>query len=730
MSDKDLRRQGGGVGTGGRTTGGRGTGGGIDGNDQQNHALDLQGHLGNGAAQQLMADGNSEDQTWRERGNLIGNPPVRSEANPPNTGIVENEAVYNQRHAAATAQWNRQQTRADEMLSESGDPMDHRYWFAKVYSYVTEGELQEAEGSTFYYPSYVLQCVRYFDKIYEDNAQAADNGDSIESHWETAFEAASDQGLTWNDTLDVLTGDLYRSVWSLVRSMQAHIRYDLPRAEAWVYQSNYSQMDGADISQFEPDFMSMGGVFDRAAARMNTDIADLHHLPADVMPRSLQDLAMARWFDADMATERADTWERTEALVNEGLVGPDPYRDTGSELQGDVTNADHMSNLQQLSAERLRPDMSAPSNLTGLSTWGEDSAIRDDVSQMSNNEIAALPASRRAQLIRRLLEGATFNGDENTIITILQASQSANLVSVVDAANAFDILSAMNGSQYSTVRTLFQRHYYAQMSQANALTYVRRGLDGLTTDFQEQMVVDILYARTFVNSEGEIERDLDLDETQAHALITELGMVYSGGGFDDGLMKLEWQLEGGNQTRLNRHFGHATAQHGDTSIRDRVSSNERAVEAMPQRQRIAMIRRLLQGATFNDDENTIITILERSRAAGDHVAVIDAVGAHAIGGDVDGSQWYSLRAFLLLHYYPRTSQGTAFRLICSCITGWTGDWENQMVADIISSRSDAYALVARVGGYYDNGGFSEGLNTLQWQLEGDAQRRVEAAVGR
>jgi len=520
--------------------------------------------------------------------------------------------------------------------------------------------------------------------------------------------------------------------------MQAHIRYDLPRAEAWVYQSYYSHMDDADISQFEADFMSMGGVFDRAAARMNTDIAELHHLPADIMPRSLQDLAMARWFDADMATERADTWERTEALVNEGLAGRDPYRDTGDELQGDVTDDDHMSNLQGLSATRLRPDMSAGSNLTGLdgelswdpSRWGQDGIIRDDISQMTATQIAALPASRRAQLIRRCISGVAFNADEDTVITILEASRRSNFVSVVDAANAFDILGAMNFSQYSTVRTMFQRHYYAQTSQANALTYVRRALDGLTTDFQEQMVVDILYARTFVNSEGEIERDLNLDETQAHALITELGMVYSGGGFDDGLMKLEWQLEGGNQRRLNRHFGRATAQHGDSSIRNRVSSNERAVEAMPQRQRVAMIRRLLQGATFNGDENTIITILERSRAAGDHVAVIDAVGAHALAGDINGSQWTTVRRFLLSHYYPRTSQGTAFRLICTCITGWTSDWENQMVADIISSRSDAFALVTRVGGYYEDGGFSEGLNKLQWQLEGDAQRRVEAAVGR
>lgn len=698
----------------------------------------LQGLQGNSAAQQLL-ENSDDDQTWRGRGNLIGSPPVRSEERPPNTGIVEDQAVYSQRYSAANAQWERQKTRADAMLSESGDPMDHRYWFAKVYSYVTEGEMQEASGSSFYYPSYVLQCVRYFDKIYEDNASAADSGGTVEEHWQTAFDDASDRGLTWNDTLDLITGDLYRSVWSLVRSMQAHIRFDLPRAEAWVYQSYYAHMDGANIGQFEADFMSMAGVFDRAAARMNSDIADLHHLPADVMPRSMQDLAMARWFDADMATERADTWERTEALVSEGMVGRDPYRETGDTLQGDVTQSDNMSNLQGLSAERLRPNMDAGSNLTGLdgelswspSRWGQDGIIRDDVAQMSDAELAALPASRRAQLIRRCMSGVAMNADEDTTLRILNSSLAAgSLVATVDAANAFDILSAMNFSQYTTTRTLFQRHYYAQMSQANALTYLRRCLDGITVGFQEAMIIDILYARKFVNTKGEIDLNLSLSESQAHVLISELGMVYNGGGYDQGLLKLEGDLSFDNDARLGTHFGTASSQSGDAAIRDQVSEDRSRVQTLPQRQRIAMIRRLLQGATFNGDEDTIITILNQSRSAGDHVAVIDAIGAHALAGDINGAQWVTVHTFYKNHYYTQISQGTAFRLISTCITGWTNSWENEMVADIISSRSDARALVTRVGGYYESGGFAEGLNKLQWQLEGDAQTRVEAAVAR
>ena len=75
----------------------------------------------------------------------------------------------------------------------------------------------------------------------------------------------------------------------------------------------------------------MMDVFDRSAATMNTVIDDstiscVHHA------QSLQDLAMARWFDADMATERAVTWERA-ALFRASKIGPDPYREGRSLIE-------------------------------------------------------------------------------------------------------------------------------------------------------------------------------------------------------------------------------------------------------------------------------------------------------------------------------------------------------------------------------------------------------------
>ena len=52
---------------------------GLAGVGPQGEAQDLQGGMGNAAAQEMLGD-----QGWRESGNLIGNPPVRNEK-PPNS---------------------------------------------------------------------------------------------------------------------------------------------------------------------------------------------------------------------------------------------------------------------------------------------------------------------------------------------------------------------------------------------------------------------------------------------------------------------------------------------------------------------------------------------------------------------------------------------------------------------------------------------------------------------
>ena len=138
--------------------------------------------------------------SWRETGNLRGNPPVRDHDHPPNIDVIEDQAVYQERLEAARALYRNQVARANSLLDGNGNVTDHRYWFARVYSLVTRGEIGEALNQSFYYPSYVLQCVRVFEQIYADNFDAATSGSTVEDHWREAFRVCADnERLTGDD---------------------------------------------------------------------------------------------------------------------------------------------------------------------------------------------------------------------------------------------------------------------------------------------------------------------------------------------------------------------------------------------------------------------------------------------------------------------------------------------------------------------------------------------------
>jgi hypothetical protein len=517
---------------------------------------------------------------WRASGNLRGNPPVRSEEHPPNVDVVEDERIYMQRLEAALAFQANQTARADSLLDREGNVTDNRYWFARVYSFVTDREIAEARNTTFFYPSYVLQCVRYFEQIYADNFAAHDAGGTVEDHWREAFRICADnEGLTWNDIVvgagmaasgagmgagggaavgsvipvagtaigakvGAIGGGIvgligapaaaraYAAAQSLVASMQAHIRFDLPRAEAWVFQHSYRGQGSAAIGDFHPDFNSMTDVFEQATDRMNADIAKRTGAPVELMPRILQDLALDLWFEANMATERADTWERAESLVANQLTGEDPYQErSDGTLGGNVTSGQHLSGLQEIPDASLRPTMQDPA--AHLS----DTAIRDDVSRNGAGAIRERRASERISMLRRLLSGVTGDDDESTILTILEASKTAgDVVTVIDGANAWDLSYAVDGDEFGELQAFLRDHYYAATSTSMAFSLIRRCMDGWTGEWQQEMIADLLVKR----------HGIDGDK-----LLTQIGNYYEGGGFAEGLNKVQWQLDGANQRRVD-----------------------------------------------------------------------------------------------------------------------------------------------------------------------------------
>jgi len=646
--------------------------------------------------------------TWRETGNLFGNPPVRDEVNPPNTGIEEKESVYNMRRAAAEQVHQDQVVRAESMLNAGYGGLDNRYWFSKVYSWVTENELLEAANQTFYYPSFVMQSVRYFEQIYANNVAAADAGKAIEDHWASAFRTASDEAHDTADIWDGITLGMYQPILSLVESMKAHIRFDLPRAEAWVFNSYYAHMDNAQIDDFAADFNSMMGIFDRAGEKMNEEI-DLHTLlPSNIMGRVLQDFAMDRWFDADMAMERADTWQRTKELVDSGNVGEDPYKDDGDKLTGDVTAGDNVSQLGRIPTKNLRPSMKESADI------GSDSDIRDEVDGSSVASLAKKSCSERARMMRRLARGIVFDADELTILTLLEATRVAgDVATTCDAANAWYLLSPTNGDEYDRMRTFFRTHYYGQTSTSVAYTYVRRCIDGVTKEWEEEMIADIL-----------------TDHPAGRKIITMIGAHYEAGGFKEGLMKLEWQLDGSDETRVTDKYGESGLDYGDTAIRDRVANMSAGeLGKLPVDVRANMIKRLNQGVTGDEDEATMLDIMRASRGNGDLVAVIDRADAWTIAANVHGDEWTTCRAIFRNSYYKSTSINVAFKLIVHCMKGETVEWEEEMIADLLVMRSDGRQLITMIGQYYESGDFRAGLMKVEWQLDGKDQTRVENKFG-
>jgi len=512
----------------------------------------------NAATSQNGGSSSEAESTWRDMGNLRGHPPVRSETNPPNKKVIEDEATYQQRRALAEQMLANQRQRAESMLDRQGNITDYRYWFAKVYSFVTDYELKFAESNTFYYPSYVMASVAYFEQIYNDNFNAFSNQGPVENHWRQAFEEAARQKqftdmlqeqmmhpLTPEDpqggAMAFLMQSVMGAVKSLVSSMQAHIRFDLPRAEAWVFNSYYSQYEGVNLADFRPDFMSMSGVFDNAARDMNQHMAQKLGVPVDLVPQLMQDTAMRQFFDADMATERADTWHRAEELVSSGNGGADPYRLQDGRLEGNVTQSDNLSGLNNLPTESMRPNMESSAPVL------DDDEVCDHISQMSNSDITGLPATERMRMIRGLLRGATVGADESTILRILQASQgSGDVVTIIDGADAWDMMYSIDGNNATSLRNFFLQHYYAQTAQNTAMRLIRKCIEGETAEWEEQMVVDLLEK-----------------QPNRRSLIEQIGQIYQPDGpatgedanFKNGLYKLEWQLDGTEEDRLQQLFG-------------------------------------------------------------------------------------------------------------------------------------------------------------------------------
>lgn len=462
--------------------------------------------------------GTTQGSAWRASGKLTGQPPVRDENKPPNINIAEHETEYKTLLRGAQDVLKAQRARADNLGRSAGKGVqDFNFWFAKVYSFVTENEILFAQQRVYDYPSYVMQCVLYFDKLYADNLKAFAKG-KAEAHWAAALSTSK----LMSDPKG-LPAEAATSVWSMVAAMLAHIRFDLPRAEAWVFEQ-YQRKYGAKLSDVRGDFFRMTGVFDLAASRMMTVIQEkVGNVNAAVVKgmaaNNLSDELMRDALGADMAAERLTTWRRMEAMVKQGIVPKNPYTLSGGTLRGDITaslngNASsQLANMQKITSPSLRPSMDGIRNTrtsgmirgaVGVLSSTNKGTLDEEMNTLEKrmgtvDKARAVPLYERAAFLLNIarnpavdlkpgLGGGMAGGmgsnvlslptprDDRLIVTVLQASRAnGDLPLLMNMVDSYVTLVNMESStDRLRAETILIQAYYPSLDALNAATLVRK----------------------------------------------------------------------------------------------------------------------------------------------------------------------------------------------------------------------------------------------------------------
>jgi hypothetical protein len=184
-----------------------------------------------------------------------------------------------------------------------------KYWFARVYYYVTLHELENIDRGIYQYPHMKMQEVIHFNTTYATNLAAWESGRQAEPNWQAAF-AAAESSSSWLGASKSIGN-------ALLPSMEAHIRFDLPRAIAAVYELHYAGLPGASLDEFSHDFFAMSSVFDRANEDLSAEIdkAGNDWNPANWKP--VGDVGFVLfYFLVDLEREMA--WEKAGTVISSG----------------------------------------------------------------------------------------------------------------------------------------------------------------------------------------------------------------------------------------------------------------------------------------------------------------------------------------------------------------------------------------------------------------------------
>lgn len=199
-----------------------------------------------------------------------------------------------------------QRALADE-LAASGDP---KAWFARVYQYVTEGQLAAIAAGTVTHAEWALRLIPRFHHYYVSNLRAWRRGahGETETPWALAFSFA--ESARRRPRAERVLG-------ALLLGVRAHIDEDLPRALAEVYLAHFASR--CSYARFRADYLLMAPIFRTAADRL---LAELPRalVPWSIraaraaLPAELQD-ALTNRRAYDVPTERLEAFERGHRLA-------------------------------------------------------------------------------------------------------------------------------------------------------------------------------------------------------------------------------------------------------------------------------------------------------------------------------------------------------------------------------------------------------------------------------
>lgn len=279
----------------------------------------------------------------------------KPEALPPNP-----RAVFASLHKQVEQVAAQQLDYANSM--KAGDQItDMKYWFAKVYHFVTKHELQAIDSGTYQYPLMKMYEVISFQATYAHNIDAWREGrkDEVESNWKAAFteaESASSGSFGgWAQqivTLGLTSQRADEVMHAMLPSMEAHIRFDLPRAIAAAFEANYQGLPGVSLDDFHADFDGMAPVFEAAQNDLLPEIDA--YCDADARP----DPGSWHWLQAvgfpfifNIPSERLQAWEKASAIVGGHQQGIKDPASMKTRLEAYITGAHPFSGSDAFSIE-------------------------------------------------------------------------------------------------------------------------------------------------------------------------------------------------------------------------------------------------------------------------------------------------------------------------------------------------------------------------------------------